>query len=170
MPASRVCRKLASPLPPSPPSLFSRRHCWWSGQMRFTMRLALPVVTALLSVTRHCAGVRAAVRLLPTLNRKPLGHTAWPRRLAEGARAQLGWFYEATFEQFNRWYNRALQYYPAPNRPSVHFSCPVCDIFPHIQRGGILWMKNGEESQLTSRSVFPANSTTWRIAGVFRSG
>ena len=81
------------------------------GQMRFfMMRLALPVVTALLS-SLVIALVFVPLCVYLTLNRKPLGHTAWPRRLAEGARAQLGRFYEATFEQFNRWYNRALQYY-----------------------------------------------------------
>ena len=81
------------------------------GQMRFfMMRLALPIVTALLS-SLAIALVFVPLCVFLTLNRKPLGQADWPRRKAEAVRFWLGRFYDATFQRFSRWYNRALNYY-----------------------------------------------------------
>ena len=81
------------------------------GEMRFfMMRLALPVVVALL------ASLGVALVFIPlcvylTLSTRKTATAAWPRRLADAARAWLGKMYDASFGRFNRWYNRALGFF-----------------------------------------------------------
>ena len=81
------------------------------GEMRFfMMRLALPVVVALL------ASLGVALVFIPlcvylTLSTRKTAPSAWPRRLAETARVWLGKMYDASLGRFNRWYNRALGFF-----------------------------------------------------------
>ncbi|SVE63225.1 uncharacterized protein METZ01_LOCUS516079, partial [marine metagenome] len=81
------------------------------GEMRFfMMRLALPVVVALL------ASLGVALVFIPlcvylTLSMRKTATAAWPMQLADAARAWLGKMYDASFGRFNRWYNRALGFF-----------------------------------------------------------
>lgn len=81
------------------------------GQMRFfMMRLALPIVTALLS-SLAIALVFVPLCVFLTLNRKPFVRLVSLHRAVEALRGWLGRLYELTFNRFNFWYNRALHYF-----------------------------------------------------------
>ena len=81
------------------------------GEMRFfMMRLALPVVVALL------ASLGVALVFIPlcvylTLTTQKNASVAWPNRLANAIRAWLGKMYDVSFGRFNRGYNQALGFF-----------------------------------------------------------
>ena len=81
------------------------------GQIRFfMMRLALPVVTALIA-SLAIALVFVPLCVFLTLKRKPLDKSNWSSRFAKTIQTRLSQLYNSTFERFNKWYNYALQYY-----------------------------------------------------------